>query len=247
MITDYRVYKMTAKEKVVSMLLAGALLACIGTVFYKSAVMALLIALLGILYPAMRAKQLAAKRRQLLNMQFKQALSGISSAIGAGKSVETAFLEAVDDLKLLYPDPNTFIIRELELINRKIEIGGTIEAALLDFSARSGSDDIRNFTDVFVTCKRTGGNLIHVIRRTASIIHEKLEIEQEIAVMMSQKKFESRLLTFAPLVVVGLLAYSSPDYMAPLYNGIGYVVMSVCLLVLFGCYKMTERIMDIKV
>jgi tight adherence protein B len=244
---DYSVYIMSARETFISALVAGAVLACLGIIFYKSWFMALLMAFFGVCYPTVRAKEMALKRKQQLHLQFKQALSSISSALGAGKSVEMAFREAVEDLKLLYHDPNTFIIKELELINRKIENGETVEAALLDFSRRAGSDDIRNFSDVFVTCKRTGGNLIHVIRRTVAIIHEKLEIEQEIAVMISQKKFEAQLLTLAPLFVVGLLTFTSPDYMAPLYQGIGHLIMTCCLLVLLGCYKLIRRIMDIRV
>ncbi|WP_165452283.1 type II secretion system F family protein [Paenibacillus thalictri] len=238
---------MSVKEKVWTIAVTAAMLACIGVVFYKSIWASLLIAAISLAYPKLRAKELAVRRKQHLNIQFKQALSSISSSLGAGKSVEMSFREAVDDLKLLYPDPNTHIIRELEWIQHKLESGVTIEAALSDFSLRAGTDDIGNFVDVFVTCKRTGGNLVQVIRRTATIIQEKLEIQQEIGVMISQKRFESRMLTFAPLAVIGLLAFSSPDYMEPLYHGFGIVIMSGCLLVLIACFFITKRIMDIKV
>jgi tight adherence protein B len=245
--TDYRTYSLSGKERTVVLLAGAALLAVIGYIFYQSWAVVIMLALLAIKAPGFREKQLIRSRQRQLNLQFKQALLSLASLLGAGKSVETAFKEATADLLLLYPDPDTFIIQELDRINMRLEAGDTIENALLDLCERSGSDDIRNFTDVFIICKRTGGNLIQVIRRTSLIIHDKLEIEQEIAVMLSQKKFESRALTVAPVVIIALLAWSSPDYMAPLYSGWGSLLMTVCLLVLTACYRLSQKIVDVKV
>ncbi|GIP32676.1 type II secretion system F family protein [Paenibacillus sp. J2TS4] len=188
------------------------------------------------------------KRKAELNDQFRQALFSLSSSLTAGKSVESGWAETIRDLKTLYSNPNTYIIVEFERMNRKIQNGETIESALIEFGGRAGSEDIDNFVDVFVTCKRSGGNLIDVIRRTANMIGEKIEIQQEISVVIAQKKFESNILTVAPLAVIGLLSFSSPDYMAPLYSGMaGPTVMTVCLLLLLGCFWIVKKIMDIKV
>jgi len=44
------------------------------------------------------------KRKSELNLQFKDLLYSISASLTAGKSVETAFKEALNDLCILYPD-----------------------------------------------------------------------------------------------------------------------------------------------
>ncbi|MEK3917119.1 type II secretion system F family protein [Paenibacillus sp. FSL H7-0331] len=245
---QYNVYEMTSAELIVTVVIAMGILGGIGYVFYQHMIAALLISLAGLYYPKIRRKDLIRKRKALLQLQFKQALASLSSALGAGKSVENAFQEALVDLRLLYPDPRALIVKELETINRRIENGETIEMALKDLSERTQIDDIQQFTEVFATCKRTGGNLVHVIRRTASIIQEKLDIQQEIAVMMAQKRFESRVLAFAPVIVIAVLSFSSPDYMEPMYKGItGYLIMSAALLILLGCFGITKMIMNIKV
>jgi tight adherence protein B len=246
--TEYDVYEMTSVETTLTIVIAMGILGVIGYIFYQHMVAAALISLLGLYYPKIRRKELMLKRKALLQLQFKQALSSLSSALGAGKSVENAFQETLIDLRLLYPDPRALIVKELETINRRIENGETIEMALKDLSQRSQIDDIQQFTEVFATCKRTGGNLVHVIRRTASIIQEKLDIQQEISVMMAQKRFESRVLAFAPVIVIAVLSFSSPDYMEPMYKGItGYLIMTAALLVLIGCFGVTKMIMNIKV
>jgi tight adherence protein B len=101
---------------------------------------------------------------------------------------------------------------------------------------------------VFTTCKRTGGDLVSVIRRTSNIIAEKLETEQEISVTISQKKFESKILMFAPFAFVAILTLSSGGYMDPLFNSlVGIIVMTGSLVVLGGVFWLTQWIMDIKV
>lgn len=246
-LVQYNMYQMSVREKMIYSVIAMGVLGLVGYLFYKNPVVALVLALSGLYYPVIRKKELIRKQKVQLQLQFKQALSSISSALGAGKSVESAFQEALVDVKMLYPDPNTFIIRELETIQRRIENGGTIESALKDWGERSGLEDLQQFTEVFMTCKRTGGNLVHVIRRTASIIQEKLDIQQDIQVMMAQKRFESKVLTFAPLVVIAVLSISSPDYMEPVYQGAGVLIMTLALIVLVGCYALTKIIMNIKV
>jgi tight adherence protein B len=245
---QYNQYEMTKAETTSTILISMLIIGGVGYVFYQHFIAVALLSLAGLYVPSIRKKDLIIKRKLLLQLQFKQALASLSSALGAGKSVENAFQDTLIDLRLLYPDPRAFIVSELETINRRIENGETIELALKDLSERSQVDDIEQFTEVFVTCKRTGGNLVHVIRRTASIIQEKLDIQQEISVMMAQKRFESRVLAFAPVIVIAVLSFSSPDYMEPMYQGItGYLIMAVALLVLLGCFGITKMIMNIKV
>ncbi|ULL15741.1 pilus assembly protein TadB [Paenibacillus sp. H1-7] len=246
-LTRYGEYEMNSGEIITSAAAGAVLLGMIGFIFYQNVFAVLVLACGGLYAPVLWKRELIRKRKTQLQLQFKQALSSLSSALGAGNSVETAFKEALNDLRLLYPDSDAFIIKELETVNRRIENGETIELALKDWSDRAEVEDIQQFTEVFMTCKRTGGNLVHVIRRTALIIQEKLDIQQDIHVMMSQKRFESKVLTFAPLVVVAVLNLSSPDYMEPLYQGSGLLTMTVALLVLIGCYAITKWIMDIKV
>jgi tight adherence protein B len=243
----YDEYRLSARERLLAILMLGVPLLIIGIIFYKNFIIALLLFGLALMYPKFRRKQLIRIRKNKLNVQFKQALSCLSSSLSAGKSVETAFQEALEDLRVLYPDPSCLIVAEFSIIGRKLENGEPIETALIDFSKRAHLEDVANFTDVFVTCKRTGGNLIEVMKRTSGIIGEKLEIKQDITVMIAQKRFESKVLLFAPIVIVAVLSFSSPEYMAPLYGGIGIVVMSCCLLMLAACAWLTQKIMNIKV
>lgn len=248
-LADYSVYNLSIKEYILYATMAIAVFAFLGYLFYESIIAAIVLGSLGLLYPRMQKKTLLEKRKDQLNLQFKEAISSLSSSLAAGRSIENAFKEVVMDLYLLYPDPNTYIIKELEIINRRVENGETIENAILDFSIRSDIDDIQNFSDVFITCKRTGGNLVEVIRRTSDIISEKINIQQDVAVMLAQKKFESKIMSVAPIGMILLLKYSARDYMDPMYEWgtPGPIVMTLCLVILAFSYWYGQRIMTIKV
>jgi len=245
---DYSIYKFSLGQYLFNIVLAGAGLYAIGLIFYQNQIVALLFAAAGVFYPKLRKKELLERRREELSFQFRQALYSLSSALIAGRSVENAFKEITDDLKLLYPNPKTLIIQELQLISRRVENGVPIEKAIKDFSSRANVEDITSFADVFITCKRTGGDLVEVIRITSNILGEKLETQQEIAVLIAQKKFEAKILSIAPFILVALISRSSPDYMAPLYQlGIGTIVMTISLLILGFSYWVSTKLMKIKV
>ncbi|MBD0379381.1 type II secretion system F family protein [Paenibacillus sedimenti] len=246
-LVDYDDYRLTTKERITAIVMLALPAVGVGYVFYKSIFLALAFGAVGLLFPRIRRKQLILLRKNKLHVQFKQALSCLSSSMIAGKSIETAFREALEDMKMLYPDPNCLIVVEFGIICRRVENGEPIEAALKNFADRSHLEDVSSFTDVFLTCKRTGGNLVEVMKRTAGVIGEKLEITQDIAVMIAQKRFESRVLLFAPIVIVAILAFTSPEYMDPLYTGSGVLIMTASLLLLAACYGLTQKIMNIKV
>jgi tight adherence protein B len=248
LLIDYSEYTLTRSEKGFALLIYATVIFMIGFIFYKDVGIALLFSTGSFYFLRIRRRQLLLKRKSELNDQFKQALFSLSSSLSAGRSFENSIMETIQDLQLLYANPQTYIIVEFNIIVQKLRNGENIEAALKQFSDRTDMEDIRNFSEVLSICKRSGGNLVEVIRRTAAMIGEKIELQQDITLLVAQKRFESRILSFAPLIIVAFLSFSSPDYMLPLYEGVtGKMIMSLALVMLFLCFMVTNKIMDIQV
>ncbi|MFD0620633.1 type II secretion system F family protein [Paenibacillus sp. GCM10027629] len=246
-LTIYTVYKLSRIQWLTAFVAAGLIFGIVGYLFYHNLVAAILCFGAGTLYPKFRREALLLKRRTELSLQFKQALYSISSSLAAGRSVENSFHEVIQDLQLLYPDANTDLIREFRIIRSRLENGEPIEQALLDLSRRAGIEDVTNFAEVFSACKRTGGDLVEVVRRTSNLIGEKMDVKQEIAVMVAQKKFESKIIMLAPVGFLAFLNMSAPEFMQPMYQGFGFVVSTFVLLGLVVCSAWILKIMDIRV
>lgn len=244
---DYRVYILSKNQFAVSAAIGCAAAYCAGYIFYRSAVAASLLAVAGLVGPRLQQAALLRQRRERLQGQFRQLLASMAASLAAGRSVENAIAAGMEDLKLLYPDPNTDIIVELQRIHHSLGNGEQLEKALRGFSSRTDMEELIQFVDVFATCKRYGGDLIEVIRRTSQLIGDKLEVQQELVVLIAQKKFEARVMMAIPFLFLAFLGYAAPDYMAPLYSGFGYLILTVALAVLFACFMVIRRIVSFKI
>lgn len=247
-LVDYNVYIMSKKERLLYALLAAVAIFTVGYIFYRSIILSALLCPLAILYPKYRTKELIAKRKSDLNLQFKDMLYSLSSSLSAGKAPESAMKDVQRDLAIQYPDPNTYILKEVEYIIRRIEMNETIEAAFENFAKRSHLEDIQSFADVFNSCKRSGGNIVEIIRNTSNIINDKIEIKQEIETLLSQKKFEQKILNIMPLAMIIILSVSAKDYMEPVFTTVaGRAVMTVSMLLLALAFFISNKIMDINI
>ncbi|MFB9324834.1 type II secretion system F family protein [Paenibacillus aurantiacus] len=244
---DYRKLELTRRQFYASASIGALIVFAAAYLFYHAAVLSIVLSAAGIVAPRFYRRSLMERRRLRLTLQFKEALYSLTASLAAGRSVENAFAAALDDLKLLYPNPDAEIRVEFDIIRTRLAYGEPMEEALLDFKQRADIEDISQFVDVFVICKRTGGDLVEVIRRTSQTIGEKLDVQQEIAVMVAQKKFESRIMMSIPFVFMAFLSFAAPDYMEPLYGGLGYVLLTAALMMLGGCYWLMSKLMNIQV
>lgn len=247
-IKDYNTYAMGKVEYFFYVFQAGAGIAIVSYIFYRSYWVTGAALMLTFLFPRYKKKQLIYKQKQELALQFKEALYIISASLTAGQSVEMAFRYSVKDLEVLYLDPETPIIKEIELINHKMDLNGTIEEGLISFAMRAHLEEVSNFVDVFIACKRRGGNLVEIIRNTSRNIAEKIQIKQEIETLITEKKFEQKILFGMPVFLIYMLDSSSPEFMAPVFSQlIGRIGMTIAVGLFITAYVISSKIIRIEV
>jgi len=244
---DYDLYIMKPIEYGIAVLFAAALLVLIGYIFYRSIVLALLLTPISIFYPKIRTKQMIEKRKRELKLQFKDALQSLSSSLHAGKSFELAMKSAIADLLIQY-EADTYIIREFEMIVRKLESNETIERAFKEFAERSSLEEIESFAEILEICKRSGGNLITAIKSSTNIIADKIEVLNDISSMLAEKKLEQNILSFMPFVLILMLSISAKDFMQPVFTEvIGKIVMTISMVLFVVAYYIAGKITNIEV
>lgn len=245
---DYDIYIMSKREWLFNFCLATGFLFLVAYIFYRSILLSVLVIPLAFFYPRLKTKEIIRKRKQELSLQFKEALYALSSSLMVGRSVESAFKESLKDLALLYPDSRMYIIQEFTYIVRRLEMNETIEEVLADFAQRAHLEDVDSFVDVFVISKRTGGNIVEIIRNTSAIIGDKLQIKQEIETLLAQRKLEQKILNMMPLAMILLLTWTTGDYMEPVFTTLeGRLIMTVAVFLLGLASYLSQKIMSIEV
>lgn len=219
----------------------------IGYLFFAHWLASILIGLLSFGYPRIRAIKLRNQRILELREQFKQFLFSLSSSFVAGKSFENAVFEASRDLKNYHITRNPYMSDELNYMLARMRNGEPVELVFQRFSKRSQIDEIKQFAEVLTICVTTGSNIIDIVRKTSQVLNERMEIEHDIAISIAQKKWEARLLSCMPFLIVAIMKISSSDYMEPLYHGTGRIIMFICLILLVACVYIINKMIDIKV
>ena len=247
MIDNYNIYRFSLQESIRYFFEGFMIILVLGGLFYRSIPGIIIISPLIYIYCKKKKDELIQKRKWQLNIEFRDGINSLSAALNAGYSAEHAFAQAVKDLRRMYPK-GAMIINEFTYIVNRIQMNIAVEKALYDFGKRSHVEDIISFAEVFATAKRTGGDIMKIIRTTGSIISNKLEAKREIATLIAAKKFEANIMKIVPAGILCYLTVSSPDFLKPLYHNLfGNLVMSILLVVYAFTCHLIDKITAIEI
>lgn len=216
--------------------------------FYDNLLLGFIISPIGLLYIPYKKNECIKERKRALRNEFREGLYSLSASLGAGKSIEYAFEDALKDLYRLYDKKNNSIIDAFEQILRRLSMNDSIEEALYEFAENNPDEDIRNFVNVFMIAKRSGGNMMEIMKYTVTVISEKMEIESSIELSITAKKYEQKVLVLLiPFIILYLRGFSK-GFIDCLYDTFaGQFVMTICLCLYIAAVLISKKIMDIEV
>lgn len=216
--------------------------------FYRNLLLVLLMgSLLFLLGFGRLRKRWEEERKWQLNLEFKEGLQGIAAALNAGYSIENALEESRKDLEVLY-GKDSVLCHEFQFMQAQLRANQTIEVVFEEFAKRSGIEDIRSFSEIFRTARRTGGNLVAITRASAQRISEKIEVSREIRTLIAGKRMEGKIMNAVPLGMILYFWICSPGFLDCFYQTFwGHVVMTVFLAFYLAAYKINQNICHIQV
>lgn len=244
---DYRIYHYKTHELVGDLLLAMVLSGIIAYFFYRSiAVFFCLMAGLP-LFLRNRKKDRICRRKKKLAQEFTEMLECVSAGVAAGYSLENSFVEAYNDIVRFY-GKESMMAGEIIRIRKGLSLNVTLEELMADLAKRSGLEDIRVFSEVFGIAKRNGGNVNDVLQNTAHVMKDKMSLENEIDVLIAEKKMEFGIMEVIPFLILMYIGTTSKGYFDILYGNVkGVVFMTICLAVYLGAVVIGSRIVNINV
>ncbi len=241
---DYRYYQWQRGEKLRAILVCAAVTVFLAYFFYRSLWAVIPLGVAGV-YVFLDIRRRKAKRaRNELAAQFRECILSVVSALQAGYSVENAFLESEKDMELMY-GKFSLIGGELKFVRRGLQINLTLEELLADIAVRSGSREIGEFAQIFALAKRNGGNMTEIIKNSAGQIGKRIELRQEVQVLLGGRQMEFMIMKLMPFGILLYVGIGNPGYFEPLYHNLtGGAVMTGCLAVYLGAYFLGETVMD---
>lgn len=246
-VIQYEHYRLSMKEWLMALAKGIGMCALVAWTFYRSLIAFLILLPAGLCYPFYESRRLKEKRILALASQFKESMVILASALSAGYSIENALRVSQEELVTLY-GAEGMITREFSCMNDQIRMNRSVEQVLEDFAQRSGIEDIRNFSEVFSVAKRSGGDLSGIMRHTAEMIRDKMQVKEEIQTMTVSRKFEQRIMNLIPFFIVFYVDGASPGFFKQMYQTMmGRVLMSGCLIVYLISVWMAKRILEIEV
>ncbi len=261
---NYQVYYLSFAEKIGYFLLAFAVGAAVGYLFYGgigtdefgrpttatyilNAVVSVTVGTIaGVLFLPLRRKQIIEKRQKTLKTQFRDMLQAFSTSLCSGKNVSDSFLTVYVDLKTQYEE-TADIINELKIINDGIANGINVEDLLEDLGKRSGCVDIENFANVFKVCYRKGGNINDTIRNTYEILSGKMEISNDITTAVTGSRSELYMMLAMPIILIAMIKLISSEFAANFVTPAGIAATTIAIVLFAVSYFIGKSILNIKV
>ena len=239
-----RLFSFSFGKDLLLFFILDALISCL---FYRSVIAFACLLPSFPLYVKVRKAEWNEVRRRVMRSQFLSALQHICISLQAGHVPENAFPEALDELRRMYP-PDAPIIEAFERLCAGLELNLPLEQLLSKMAQQSGVDDIQSFAEVFRTARRSGGDMIRIVRSTTEAIRKKEETLREIESVLAGKQLEQRMMSMIPLFILAYVSVTSPGFLDVMYhNAAGILIMTLCLLLYVTAFLWGRKIMRIRV
>ncbi len=204
---------------------------------------------LPLLYPYIRIWETRQERRlkEEFQIQFRDYLQALASALSTGYALENAMKEARKDLGQQY-DCSVRIMKDTKMMEHLLEMNMPVEQIWQEWSTQVQMEVMTQFVTVFIVAKRSGGDSITLIKNAIGTICETLEVENEIRVILAGKRMEFYIMSFVPLGILAYMKLCFTEFMSVLYgNTFGIILMTVCLGVYGVAIMWGNRILQIEV
>ena len=215
--------------------------------FYRSMIAMILLSPLAMLVAYHLCLEEERVIRANKKSEFRDSLLSMCASLSAGYSVENSIRQSVIQMEKLY-GKDSYICRELNIVCNELSVGKSAEDAIDAMAMRSMDDDIITFAQVFRFAKKSGGNMVSIMKHSAMIIDEKCTVLKDIQVLVASKKFEQKVMNIMPFGIICYIDLTMPGVLNTLYhNMFGYVFMSVIMCLYVLSYYIGLKIMDIEV
>jgi tight adherence protein B len=145
------------------------------------------------------------RRMKAFNRQLPDAIDLMARALRAGHSVAAA-------IEIVGEESAEPVRSEFREVYRQQTFGLPMREALLQLGERVPLPELNFVITAMLLQRETGGNLVDLLERTASVIRERVRIEGEIRIYTAQGRLTGWILSLLPMAMFFLLSLANRSY-----------------------------------
>ena len=200
-----------------------------------------LLAAAGYALPALYVSRRRQRRIAKIETQLVEFAPMLASSLRSGFAFQQGMEVAAKQM-----DPP--LADELTLLLSDVNLGATMDAALLDFGRRVGSTSLDMMITAILVQRSTGGNLSEILDTAAETLRERERIRGDLQTLTASQRLTGIILSLYPIAVgLVLLALLPSQWMVLFTETAGQILLGVALtLNLIGYFAM-RRVMNIEI
>lgn len=181
----------------------------------SSMLVALGVAVVGLMIPDLSASMIAKKRKQAIFLGLPDALDMLVVCVEAGLGLDQAMRKVCDELE----DSHPIIALEFRTCNQRLQMGQSRGEVLDDLGERNGVDDLKTLASIMVQCDRFGTSVGTALRTQSDMMRtRRRQLAEEKAAKTAVKLLFPLVLFIFPgifVVLVGPAAIQMVNEMLP--------------------------------
>ena len=183
--------------------------------------------LIGIALPHKIVGRMGKRRVAAFIALFPEAIDLMVRALRSGLPISEAIVGAGHEIA----DP---VGNELGRVEAGMRMGRDLDTLLWDIASRIDVPEFRFFIIALSVQRETGGNLAETLANLADVLRRRRQMRAKVRAMSSETRATTMILGGMPVLVILLLALSSPAYLEPLYSDARGLVLDALALVMLS-------------
>jgi tight adherence protein B len=183
--------------------------------------------LLGVALPHKIVGRMGKRRVAAFIALFPEAIDLMVRALRSGLPISEAIIGAGHEIG----DP---VGNELGRVEAGMRMGRDLETLLWDIATRIDMPEFRFFIIALSVQRETGGNLAETLANLSDVLRRRRQMRAKVRAMSSETRATTMILGGLPVVVIMLLALTSPHYLVPLYSDVRGLVIDGLAVAMLG-------------
>lgn len=191
--------------------------------------------------PGVRLINLHAARVTKMEAQLDSWLVLLSNGLRASPSLG----EAMGQSARLIRQP---ISDEIEIAMKEIQLGTSIDHAIMGMSKRIKSRVISSALATLLVGRQTGGDIPRILEQAAATLREMARLEGVVRTKTAEGKSQAYVLGAMPFVIILALNWIDPNWLTPLFSSnMGYALIGAATFLWGTAILLARKILQVDV